>query len=231
MIISQYIGIIILALLSGHFVSPSNETQSKSKLEWAQTAQKAIFNTGLMFSMADGGLGKWNTADGKHPDIKVLSKIAGRIAGVFGAVGSLFAVILAFIPGGESAELRLIKEEFGKMSRKMDTITRSLEDTKDLIKLENQRSAYLQYEHNIHNGYDRLQACLGRLNDVICTDLADCKRKKVAIAEGFISDMNVRRDVDAIYRGVTSDTTFGKSLLELLKDESKCNMPKIRPFR
>ena len=227
MIVTQYIGIIALALLSGHFVSSFNETQLEFKVEWFKTAQKAFFNAGLMFSMADGGLGKWNTEDGKNPNIKAMSKTVGRLAGVLGSIGSLFAVIMAFIPTGDSAELTLMKEEFGKMSQKMDTIARSLEDTKGLIRLENQRAAYIQYEQNIHNGYDRLQECLSSLNDVKCTDLADCKRRKVAIAEGFISDMNVRRDVDAIYRGVTSDTAFGNSLLELLKDESKCNIPKL----
>ena len=199
-------------------------------LEWFKSAQKSIFNTGLMFSMADGGLGKWNTADGKNSPVKALSKVAGRLAGVFGAAGSLFAVILAFIPGEESPELKLMKEEFGKMSEKMDTIAKSLEDTKTLIKIESQKSAYIQYEQNIHHGYDRLQACLDRLDGTGCTDLADCKRKKMAIAEGYVSGMDVRKDIDAIYRGVTSDTAFGSSLLDLLKDESKCNIQKLNLF-
>ena len=49
----------------------------------------------------------------------------------------------------------------------------------------------------------------------------------MAIAEGYVSDMDVREDVEAIYRGITSDTAFGSSLLDLLKDESKCNIPKL----
>ena len=227
MIVSKVIGIITLALLSGYVASSSNVTQQIFNLKWAKTAQDTLYNTGQMFIMADGGLAKWNTANGKNILVKSLSKAAGRLAGVFGAFGSLIAVILAFIPGGESAELKLMKKEFGKMSEKMDTIARSLEDTKNLIKIENQKAAFIQNELNIHHGYDRFETCLNSLNDVICNGLADCKRKKVAIAEGFISDLDVRKDVDAIYRGVTSDTAFGSSLLDLLKDESKCNIPKL----
>ena len=192
-----------------------------------KTALNSMLYTGSMFSFADETLATWNAEKVKLSNFKAITKYAGRIAGVFGSVGSLFAVVMAFIPGGDSKELKLMKEEFGKMSQKMDAIARSLEDTKNLIRAENQRSAYIQYEHNINHGYDRLQTCLDRLDEPICTDLADCKRKKVAIAEGFISDMDVRIDVEAIYRGVTSDTAFGTSLLELSKEESKCNIPEL----
>ena len=207
----------------------SNTAQTNSNTDWTKNAQQTILNIGSMFSMADEGLGTWNTDDGKNKIIKSISKAAGRLAGVFGAVGSLFAIILSFIPGreAESQVVKLMKEEFGKMSEKMDTIARSLEDTKDLIQMENQKSAYIQHEHNIHHGFDRMKACLSELDGVICNGQLECKRQKVAIAEGFASDLDIRKDVEAIYRGFTSDTTFGRSLLELLKEESKCNIPKL----
>ena len=116
MIVSKGIGILTLAFLWNYAVSSNNETKPTFNLEWAKTAQTTLFSTGLMFSMADGGLGKWNTENGKNVNIKALSKSAGRLAGVFGAVGSLIAVILSFIPGEESPELKLMKEEFGKLS-------------------------------------------------------------------------------------------------------------------
>ena len=109
----------------------------------------------------------------------------------------------------------------------MDTVARSLDDTKDLIKIESQKAAYIQYEHNIHHGYSRMQECMRKVEEAQCTGVKECKRKKLAIAEGFVSDMNVRKDVEAVYRGVTSDTAFGSSLLDLLKEQSKCNVPKL----
>ena len=223
MLVSKVFGLLALVLLSKYALSSENKT----KLEWAKTAQNSIFYAGLIFQFADEGLGKFNAEKALISNMKGLTKLAGRLAGMFGAVGSIIAVVLSFIPGEDSPELKLMKEEFGKMSQKMDTISRSLDDTKDLIKIESQKAAYIQYEQNIHHGYDRMEECMRKLEEAQCTGLKECKRKKLAIAEGFVSDMNVRKDVEAIYRGVTSDTAFGSSLLELLKEESKCNVPKL----
>ena len=230
MLVSRLIGVITLMFLYKYVLSANETNEGKlarlDKTSLTKTIQSGIFGAGLMFSFADEGLGKWNTENGKNPLIKSLTKVAGRLAGLFGAVGSFLAIIMAFIVPDtvESPELKFMRDEFGKMSEKMDKITRSLDDTKDLIKIENQKSAYIQYEHNIHHGYDRLLACLEKLNETPCANQTECKRNRLAIAEGFISDMNVRKDVEAVYRGVTSDTVFGTSLLELLKEESKCSV-------
>ena len=231
MLVSKVLGFLALALLSKYVLSSENTTQQTYTLEWVKTAQKSIFSAGLMFSMAQTGLGTWDTektnANTNGMPVKGLTKLAGRLAGVFGAIGSFIGVILAFLSGGDSPELKLMKEEFGKMSQKMDTIARSLDDTKDLIKIESQKAAYIQYEHNIHHGYSRMQECMRKVEEAQCTGLTQCKRKKLGIAEGFVSDMNVRKDIEAIYRGVTSDTVFGSSLLKLLKEQSKCNVPRL----
>ena len=227
MLVSKVLGLLALALLSKYALSSDNTTQQIFNMEWTKTAQKSIFTAGLMFAFADEGLGKWNTEKAINVNMKGLTKLAGRLAGMFGAIGSLIGVILAFIPGEDSPELQLMKEEFGKMSQKMDTIARSLDDTKDLIKIASQKAAYIQYENNIHHGYSRMQECMKKVEEAQCTGVKECKRKKLAIAEGFVSDMNVRKDVEAIFRGVTSDTAFGSALLKLLKEQSKCNVPKL----
>ena len=114
MLVSNVLGLLALALLSKYALSSDNSTQEIFKLEWAKTAQKSIFSAGLMFGFADEGLGKWNTEKAIHANMKGLTKLAGRLAGMFGAVGSLMAVVLAFIPGEDSPELKLMKEEFAK---------------------------------------------------------------------------------------------------------------------
>ena len=149
---------------------------------------------------------------------------------MFGVAGALFSIAMAFIPGGDSPELKFMKSEFGKMSEKVDTIARSLDETKDLIKLATQKAAYIQYHQKIHHGYSQMEACLKKLGDVACTGRKECRRKKILIAEGYVTSMNVLQSIEAILRGTTTDSAFGTSLLDLLKEHSKCNVPKINLF-
>ena len=195
-------------------------------MEWANAAQKTLFNTGLALSFAGPGVGTYDK-DKYGKFIETLSKKAGRLAGIFGGIGSMFAVVLAFIPGEESAELKLMKSEFAKLSQKVDMIAESLEDTKTLIKSEVQLAAYLQYEHRIKTGASQLKTCLEKLEAARCANLTACRRTKQLIAEDYIASMNIRADMEAIFRGATSESAFGRSLLDLLKEQSKCNMPKI----
>ena len=118
----------------------------------------------------------------------------------------------------------------GKLSQKIDTLSRSLDDTKELIKLETQKAAYIRYEQDIHYGYSQLQVCIDELDNVTCSGTIDCKRKKELIAERYTTDSDVRGSMDAIFDVVTSDSTFHYNMLSLLKQESKCNIPKINLF-
>ena len=200
-----------------------------SSSDWTSTAKTSISQTGFMFSYASSTLGSFNTTKVGHI-FSTLTKSTARLAGFFGAAGALLSVIMAFIPGGDSAEIALMKKEFAKLSQKIDTVARSLEETKDLIKLETQKAAYLKYEQNIHYGYQRMQQCLGELENVACSSLMECKREKMLIAESYIKDMDVRKSMDTIFRGVTSQSTFGYPLLSLLKEQSKCNITKLNLF-
>ena len=183
-------------------------------------------NAGLAFGFVQQGIGSYNKE--KYPKwVDVLSKKTARVAGFLGSLGAVFALIMAFIPQGESAELKFMKDEFAKLFTKVDAIARSVEDTKNLIESSTQQAAYVRYENNIHNGYTALDQCLKQLENVHCSNKTDCYRQKVSVAEGYISRLNVRQDMDAIFRGVTSDSSFGRSLLVLLKEKSKCDVPQI----
>ena len=223
MLVSNLFGCLAFILLMRYTASLNENSTS---MEWANTAQQTFSNTADALSFGRSVIGSFD-GDKYGKFYGTLSKKAGRLAGVFGGIGSMFAFILAFIPGDESAELKLMKSEFAKLTQKVDMIAESLEDTKTLIKAEVQLAAYLQYEHRIKTGASELKKCLAKLEAASCANLTECRRKKQAIAEDYITSMDIRADMEAIFRGATSDSAFGSSLLELLKEQSKCNMPKI----
>ena len=224
MMVRKQLWIMLLIAIAVPLVCAKNKTSK----EWAGSAQKSIWEVSQIFHRASIGLGSFDKE--KSPYFVELSKKSAKLAGVFGVFGALFSIVLAFIPGSDSGDLKLIQSEFGKLSQKVDTIARSLEDTKNLIKLATQKAAYIEQEQRIHHGFSQLEICLQKLENVSCSAIKECKRKKMIVAEGYIESMNVMQSVEAILRGVTSDSAFGKPLLYLLKEESECNVPRINLF-
>ena len=216
--------LVIATLLSMNF------ELSESSTDWITPAHKTMYEASMILDRATAGFKSFTKNKTQNVNMVRLSQSSSKLAGLFGVFGALFSIILAFIPAADSPELKLMKVEFGKLSEKVDEITRSIDDTKNLIKHETQKATYLDHERKIHHGYSQLQSCIGRLDNVSYSGLKDCKRKKVLVAEGCITSMNVLQNVEAILIGVTSDATFGDSLLELLKEKSKCNVPKINLF-
>ena len=203
---------------------------NRTSKEWAGSAQKTIWEISQIFHRASIGLGGFSSET--KPTLVALSKKAANIAGVFGVFGALFSILMTFIPGSqsESPELKMMRSEFDNLSRKMDEISRSLDDTKDLIKLSTQRAAFIEHESKIHTGFSQLKTCLDSLANAKCIGVKPCKRKKTEIAQRYIASMDVQLSVEMILRGVISDSAFGKQLLYLLKEESGCNIPKINLF-
>ena len=222
--LSKSLRLLIVFILSIHVASSKNKTSK----EWAGSAQKTIWEISQIFHRASIGLGGFDSKT--QPGLVALSKKAANIAGVFGVFGALFSIVMTFLPGSESPELKMMRSEFDKLSGKMDEISRSLDDTKDLIKLSAQRSAFIEHESKIHTGFSQLKTCLDALTNIKCTGVEPCKRKKTEIAQGYIASMDVQLNVDMILSGVISDSAFGKQLLYLLKEKSKCNIPKINLF-
>ena len=214
-------GILFLAI---KIVSPTNKTA----VDWAKLAQKTIYEMSQNFDAATTALSNFDAK--KFSRLVKLATNTAKIAGALGVFSAIFSIALAFIPKGDSPELKYMKTEFGKLSRKMDKISRSLDETKDLIKLETQKAAYLQYEHKIHYGVSKMEECLKKLDNVKCLNETDCKRKKQLIAQGYVKAMQVDQSIDAIARGVSSNTAFGTAMLSLLKQNSKCNIPKLNLF-
>ena len=219
----KVLGGVLLVLLLSQMVSSINKTSS----EWAVTAQKTIWETSQIFHRSTIGLSSFNPETG--PKLVALSKTTAKVAGVFGVLGAMFSIAMAFTTesGKDSSELVYMKSEFAKLSESVDTIARSLDNTKDLIKNEVQKAAYKTHEQDIHFGFSQLTKCLEKLGNVTCSDVNDCKRRKTVLVESYVAAMNVRKNTDAVFGGTVSDSVFGESLLVLLKRESKCDIPKI----
>ena len=125
-----------------------------------------------MFHKATIGLSSFNATT--SPKLVALSKATAKFAEVFGVLGAMFSIIMEYTPSMESDEFKLMKDEFSQFSERVDVIARSLNETKSLIKLEAQKSAYIKYENSIHNGYSNLESCLKKLGNVSCSNLKEC---------------------------------------------------------
>ena len=197
--------------------------------EFGSTAQKTIWEISQVNHRVIIGMTDLGKVTGR---LKTIQTFTARLAGICGIGGALFAILLQWTgpAGQESKELKYLKTEFGKLSEQIDNISRSVDDVKDLIKLQAQKSAYIFDETKINVGYDYLNRSLNIIRNISCANRSDCRMKKIAEIESFATALNVRDNVKNILKGVTSEKTFGNSLLSLLKEESKCNTPKINRF-
>ena len=225
MLVCKLLGIVVPVLMLAGTASSSN----MSSLEWTKTAETSIKEAGLVFNWISTFTDSYNATKSGHA-FSTLTKVTSRLAGLFGAIGAMISVVLSFIPGGDSPELTLMKTEFGKLSQKIDMVSGSLDETKNLIRLEAQKTAYVRYERNIHFGFSQMNELLRKLERVRCSVRKDCKRKKVLVAESYVNSLNVRKNMGAIFQAVTLDSTFGTSFLSLIKQNTNCNIPKLNLF-
>ena len=96
----------------------------ETKKEWAASAQKSIYEVSVVFDRASFSLSSVDS--NMHGKLFALSTSTAKIAGAFGVFGALFSIAMAFIPGSESPELKLMRSEFDKLSQKVDAIAESL---------------------------------------------------------------------------------------------------------
>ena len=202
----------------------SSKTTQKTIWQGSQTFHRMIIG------MTDIDFGP-NGKASAH--LKTLRSFASRFAGFLGVAGAFMSIILEFT-GDEkvqdSPELKLMKTEFGKLSEKIDIISKSVDDVKSLIKMQAHKRAYLHDELKINNGYDSFKVCINELQNVSCSGKEECRKLKVEIGMKYINALNVEQNARNIYRGTLNDGVFGSSLLSLLKERSKCDRPKLITF-
>ncbi|KAK3105777.1 hypothetical protein FSP39_005423 [Pinctada imbricata] len=175
----------------------------------------------------DGEVEKMGFLLKKFPRLKHIPKLAGA----FGAVGTLLSVAFSFVPTGDSAELEYMKKAFTEMNKKLDEITESLKESKSLIQEYSQKAAYIQSENDINKAYNKLEWIVSSFMNVTCTTEADCKTKKMKIMDNNKDKLDVRDDVEDILNGVLYDSIFSTSLLTLIAEKSECYIKKIQNFQ
>ena len=226
--------LLFLVVVTIFGIHPISSSINKTEQEWKAAGQKTIWEASQIFHRTLIGVSAMEkTGEGRAPKfVNSVTKFSSKLAGIFGVAGAIFSIILAIIPGAktESAELKYMKTEFGKLSQKVDSLAVSIDHVKDIIKLSTQKAAYVKDQNKIHHAASQMAECQKRIENVSCTGQQECKRKKIAIAQSYVAAMNVRENVDGILRGAINDTAFGSSLLDLTQAEGDCNMNQINIF-
>ncbi len=155
----------------------------------------------------------------------------GKMAGFLGAYGGLISFALLFVPKTESAELKYMKKKFAEVNQKLDRITSELDNIKDLIKYENQRSVYVGSASKILFANKQLIAFLDEMEKTPCDSKKNCKRVRARIASRYVEDFNVKQDLFKIMNGAVKPTSaFGDPLLSIVQKTFKCDVGKIDYF-
>ena len=123
-----------------------------------------------------------------------------------------------------------MKSEFGKLSQQIDAISKSGQWCKRSDKVNSSKSSLYQIWKRHQPWILRVKWNSEQIDNVECSDVKECKRKKALIAEGNINSMNVRKSTSAIFRAATSDSAFGTSFMNLFKENTDCDIPKINLF-
>ena len=92
--------------------------------------------------------------DGAFTD--ALAKLGKNIAPFLGLLGPLAGIILAFIPGGDSAELIFMREKFEEVNVKLDIITGEFAEVKNAVDKSTVVVSYGTYERKIRAAEDNL---------------------------------------------------------------------------
>ena len=92
-----------------------------------------------------------------------LAKLGTNIAPFLGLLGPLAGIILAFIPGGDSAELIFMREKFEEVNVKLDIITAEFAEVKNAIPWSTVVVNYGTYERKIRAAEENLNRIQARI--------------------------------------------------------------------
>ena len=151
------------------------------------------------------------------------------VTGILGAFFGLFS--LMFSAASESAEMTFMREQFGEINMKLDTISQDVNQIKDLITDNTLKAAYIADEGKILNGYNQLQVFLRELQNLTCDAGSNCERERIRIASRYDQYFDINVNMQNIYRGAMDSTpVFLKPLIDHIKTSSDCSVPKIPHF-
>ena len=159
---------------------------------------------------------------------KGVLKFLPQISAILSGTAFAMKMLRIYTGDGESAMIKKLKASFLDVNIKLDTITSDLKNNRNLIKLASQRDAYIDAENKILSANENLRKYHNEMINLKCKDKTDCNAKQLLISKTYVSRLNVKREVDLILKGSTTNGVFGESLLTLTKESSNCDIKKIK---
>ena len=154
-----------------------------------------------------------------------------KVTGVVGAFLGVFSLIFMKARKVGSPEMIYMREQFGIIKTKLDTISRDIDHIQNLITEETQKAAYIADEGKILTGYNQLQNFFNELENQTCSAGSNCERERLDLASRYLQYFDVYSSMQNIIRGAFGNTTvFSKPLLDHIKISSGCSIPKIQNF-
>ena len=127
----------------------------------------------------------------------------------------------------ESPMMKKIKTSFLDVNKRLDDVTSDLKNNRNLIRLAASRQAYIDAENKILSAHGNVRKYYEEITNFKCKNKPDCDKKRLLIPQRYLAKFNVKKEVDLILKGATTNGVFGDSLLTLTKESSKCDIKKI----
>lgn len=150
-------------------------------------------------------------------------KLAKDLSPFLGVLGPLTSLVLVFVPTGDSAELKYMKNQFKIVNNKLDKITREFQNVKNAITWNGVVVSYGRYERKIRNAEENLN----RIFTVTGKKNREHERKN--FIRNYENDFSnsLQKLYDVI---VKKDHVFSKNILETVTIQMNYHKRKIEKF-
>lgn len=142
---------------------------------------------------------------------------------LFNALGGFLTVLSAFT---QTSDLEVITAMFKEVNKKLDRITRRIDNLENSVELQRLLSNYIPWHFSVINGMEKLTESYTSM-----AQEADVRKRRIQ-AERFIKffeDNNIESHINNLIRiTTTSDSAFYKNIYILLINKAGCNLPKLK---
>ena len=127
----------------------------------------------------------------------------------------------------ETPMMKQLKTSFLEVNKRLDEVTSDLKNNRNLIRLAANRQAYINAENKILSAHKNVRKYYEEITNLKCKNKPECDAERLLIPQRYLAPFNVKKEVDLILKGATTNGVFGDSLLTLTKESSKCDIKKI----
>ena len=158
-------------------------------------------------------------------------KILTKIAGTLGAAGMIFSIVSIFVPL-EDTKFKFMVQNFEEVNNKLEVKLTKMGHLENLIKFENQKAAYIQYETDITYAREILKEFLKKVLALETKNCGSCLKEKAELATDFaenkLRDINVQRSYSRIIYSILSKGLFADNMLIMISKVNDCDVTKNR---